>query len=395
MSEQQKTVIRHAKIVTEEETIQDGALVISEGTIEFIGTEEAFAAQQSYQKLPSVDYEGDWLLPGFIDVHVHGGFGHDFMEANDAALERITRFHAQNGTTTMLATTVTAPKEAIDRVLAGVNSWQENEVKGARLAGVHLEGPFLSKVFPGAQNPEHMIPARIDWLEEWTSAYPGLIRMMTLAPEVEGNMDCIEWLRKNNIVAACGHTDAEYEEILEAKKRGLQHAVHTFNAMKPLHHRNPGTVGAVLTDDDISCEIIADGHHVHPACIDLLFRAKGRDRLILITDAMSAAGMEDGEYNLGDLKVRVKDGVARLKEGESLAGSTLTMIQAFRFFVETVGVSIEETSRMASGNPARLIGLDDEIGSISLGKKADLLRLDSKLQLKEVWRDGQLIDNKN
>lgn len=395
MSEQQKTVIRHAKIVTEEETIQDGALVISEGTIEFIGTEEAFAAQQSYQKLPSVDYEGDWLLPGFIDVHVHGGFGHDFMEANDAALERITQFHAQNGTTTMLATTVTAPKEAIDRVLAGVNSWQENEVKGARLAGVHLEGPFLSKVFPGAQNPEHMIPARIDWLEEWTSAYPGLIRMMTLAPEVEGNMDCIEWLRKNNIVAACGHTDAEYEEILEAKKRGLQHAVHTFNAMKPLHHRNPGTVGAVLTDDDISCEIIADGHHVHPACIDLLFRAKGRDRLILITDAMSAAGMEDGEYNLGDLKVRVKDGVARLKEGESLAGSTLTMIQAFRFFVETVGVSIEETSRMASGNPARLIGLDDEIGSISLGKKADLLRLDSKLQLKEVWRDGQLIDNKN
>lgn len=394
MSEQQKTVIRHAKIVTEEETIQDGALVISEGTIEFIGTEEAFAAQQSYQKLPSVDYEGDWLLPGFIDVHVHGGFGHDFMEANDAALERITQFHAQNGTTTMLATTVTAPKEAIDRVLAGVNSWQENEVKGARLAGVHLEGPFLSKVFPGAQNPEHMIPARIDWLEEWTSAYPGLIRMMTLAPEVEGNMDCIEWLRKNNIVAACGHTDAEYEEILEAKKRGLQHAVHTFNAMKPLHHRNPGTVGAVLTDDDISCEIIADGHHVHPACIDLLFRAKGRDRLILITDAMSAAGMEDGEYNLGDLKVRVKDGVARLKEGESLAGSTLTMIQAFRFFVETVGVSIEETSRMASGNPARLIGLDDEIGSISLGKKADLLRLDSKLQLKEVWRDGQLIDNK-
>lgn len=395
MSEQQKTVIRHAKIVTEEETIQDGALVISEGTIEFIGTEEAFAAQQSYQKLPSVDYEGDWLLPGFIDVHVHGGFGHDFMEANDAALERITQFHAQNGTTTMLATTVTAPKEAIDRVLAGVNSWQENEVKGARLAGVHLEGPFLSKVFPGAQNPEHMIPARIDWLEEWTSAYPGLIRMMTLAPEVEGNMDCIEWLRKNNIVAACGHTDAEYEEILEAKKRGLQHAVHTFNAMKPLHHRNPGTVGAVLTDDDISCEIIADGHHVHPACIDLLVRAKGRDRLILITDAMSAAGMEDGEYNLGDLKVRVKDGVARLKEGESLAGSTLTMIQAFRFFVETVGVSIEETSRMASGNPARLIGLDDEIGSISLGKKADLLRLDSKLQLKEVWRDGQLIDNKN
>lgn len=395
MSEQQKTVIRHAKIVTEEETIQDGALVISEGTIEFIGTEEAFAAQQSYQKLPSVDYEGDWLLPGFIDVHVHGGFGHDFMEANDAALKRITQFHAQNGTTTMLATTVTAPKEAIDRVLAGVNSWQENEVKGARLAGVHLEGPFLSKVFPGAQNPEHMIPARIDWLEEWTSAYPGLIRMMTLAPEVEGNMDCIEWLRKNNIVAACGHTDAEYEEILEAKKRGLQHAVHTFNAMKPLHHRNPGTVGAVLTDDDISCEIIADGHHVHPACIDLLFRAKGRDRLILITDAMSAAGMEDGEYNLGDLKVRVKDGVARLKEGESLAGSTLTMIQAFRFFVETVGVSIEETSRMASGNPARLIGLDDEIGSISLGKKADLLRLDSKLQLKEVWRDGQLIDNKN
>lgn len=392
---QQKTAIRHAEVVTEEGITHNGAVVLSGGVIEFIGTDEEFSANEEYSHLPYLDYAGDWLLPGFVDIHVHGGFGYDFMEASQEALDQITRFHGQHGTTSMLATTVTAPKEAIDQVLAGVSNFQQGDSSGARLAGVHLEGPFLSKKFPGAQNPGHMIPSRMEWLEEWTSSYPGLVRMMTLAPEVEGGMQCIQWLKQNNIVAACGHTDSTYEDIVEAKKHGLTHAVHTFNAMKPLHHRNPGTVGAVLTNDDISCEIIADGHHVHPAIIDLLTRAKDSDHLILITDAMAAAGMEDGEYNLGDLKVAVNGGVARLKDGDSLAGSTLTMIQAFRYFVETVGVSVEETSRMASGAPARVIGLDNEIGSISIGKKADLLRLDPNYQIKEVWNEGRQTINKN
>lgn len=382
------TAIRHARIVTENGIIKDGTVVLGNGKIDYVGTDEHFCTLEDYKNIPVIDFSGDWLLPGFVDIHVHGGAGHDFMEADEIGLQQITRFHGQHGTTAMLATTVTAPKVAIDRVLDTVKSFQKEDKLGASIIGVHLEGPFLSKKYPGAQNPNHMTAANIAWLEEWYSTYPGLIRMMTLAPEITGGFQCIEWLKQHNIVAACGHTDATYEEIMEAKKHGLSHAVHTFNAMKGLHHREPGTVGAILTDHAISCEIIADGHHVHPACIDLLSRVKDRDHLILITDAMAAAGMSDGHYTLGDLEVVVSENVARLKNGGSLAGSTLTMIQAFRYMVEKVGVSIADASRMASGAPAKLLNMEHNIGSIAVGKKADLIRLDSKLRLKSVWNAG-------
>ncbi len=212
---------------------------------------------------------------------------------------------------------------------------------------------------------------------------------MTLAPETPGALDCIEWLDAHGIVASCGHTDASYEDIELAVSRGLKHAVHTFNAMTGLHHRKPGTAGAVLTDDRISAEVIADGHHVHFAAIKLLARMKPADRMLLITDAMSAAGLGDGEYDLGGLAVAVKDGVARLQQGGALAGSTLTMIDAFRFVVRQVGLSVEEASLMASGNPARLIGLGGSTGSLEAGKQADVLLLSEDLELQHVWVKGK------
>lgn len=351
---------------------------------------EPAEASESDADILYIDAGGGWILPGFIDVHVHGGFGSDFMDATEEALDGITRFHGAHGTTTMLATSVTAPKSAIESMLAAVEQYRSKAMPNAQLLGVHLEGPFISPKWPGAQNPNYIVLPELQWLEDWNGRFPGLIRMLTLAPEREGASLLIEWLHRNNIVTACGHTDASYDDIQEAVEIGLQHAVHTFNAMKGLHHREPGTAGAVLTDDRISAEIIADGHHVHPACIRLLTRTKTNGNLILITDAISAAGFGDGTYELGGLNVIVQDGVARLKEGGSLAGSTLTMIDAFRFVVANAGVSVSEASRLASGNPARLLGIGQRTGSLEEGKQADVLLVSSNLnKIEKVWIKGR------
>ncbi|PZE20209.1 N-acetylglucosamine-6-phosphate deacetylase [Paenibacillus xerothermodurans] len=332
-----------------------------------------------------------WVVPGFIDVHVHGGHGYDFMVADVVGLDAITCFHARHGTTGMLATTVTASKTDLDRVLENVMHYIAGSMPYAQLLGVHLEGPFISPDWPGAQNPQYIMPPQLAWLEEWSRLFPGLIRMQTLAPEVDGALTYIEALTNKGIVAALGHTNATYEQVLTAVQHGLSHAVHTFNAMRALHHREPGAVGAVLTSPTIMAEVIADGHHVHPACISLLAQQKGPDHLVLITDAIAAAGLGPGVYQLGGLDVVVQDGVARLREGGNLAGSTLTMIDAFRFAVRQAGISVEHASRMASGNPARKLGIDHFTGAIEPGRQADVLLLDHELELQRVWIHGRTI----
>ena len=381
-----KVLIVNANIVTEEEVVSGGSVMLAGERIESVSPSSAGVGSAADVV---VDARGGWLLPGFIDVHVHGGYGADFMEATPEALETITRFHGGNGTTVMLATTVTAPHDRIVDVLKAVRDYRQREMPYARLLGVHLEGPFISHKWPGAQNPAYIVPPQKQWVERWVADYPGLIRQLTLAPETEGALELIARLRGRGIVVAAGHTDATYEQIEAAVEAGLSQAVHTFNAMTGLHHRKPGTAGAVLSDDRIAAEVIADGHHVHPACIKLLARAKPADKLILITDAMAAAGLGDGLYDLGGLAVVVKDGVARLKEGDSLAGSTLTMIDAFRFVVEKVGVSVPDASRMASGNPARQLGIFGETGSITPGKRADVLLVTPDLRLERIWIGGR------
>ncbi|PZD94073.1 N-acetylglucosamine-6-phosphate deacetylase [Paenibacillus sambharensis] len=340
---------------------------------------------------PAIDADGGWLLPGFIDIHCHGGLGGDFMDASDTSYEQITRFHAAHGTTAMLATTVTASKPAIDKVLAAAASFrQEGSSKGARLLGAHLEGPFISPRWPGAQNPAYIAEPNTEWLKQWTAEYPDLIRIVTLAPEQPGASELIRFLKEKGIVASCGHTDASYDVITEAANSGLQHAVHTFNAMRGLHHREPGTAGAVLTLDDISTEVIADGHHVHAGAIRLLLRCKPLNKVILITDAISAAGLGDGSYELGGLPLSVKDGVARLQKDGSLAGSTLTMLSAFRFVIEHCGLSPLEASRLASANPALLLGMEEHLGTIASGKSADLVLLNRQLEHQATWVNGEL-----
>ncbi|QDY83898.1 N-acetylglucosamine-6-phosphate deacetylase [Paenibacillus polymyxa] len=389
----------YSQVVVGNDLISNGVVIIEGQSIVYAGSKEdvpvdwasvvlGHPEEGATQAAIIVRHEGGYLLPGFIDIHVHGGNGEDFMDSDPRVLDTITSFHSSQGTTAMLATTMTAPKEQIDQVLREVHAYMALPMPHAQLEGVHLEGPFISPNWAGAQNPEHIVPPSLAWVAEWEQRYPGLVRQVTLAPEQKGALELIPWLRSHGITAALGHTDATYEEVKQAAAAGLNHAVHTFNAMTPLHHRKPGAVGAVLTDPRIEAEIIADGIHVHPAAISLLAKLKQDHNLILITDAMSATGLEDGHYTLGDLPVIVQDGIARLEDGVTLAGSTLTMIEGFRYLVQQVGLSIPEASQVASLNPARSLNIADRTGSLEAGKQADILLLDADLNLQGVWIKG-------
>jgi N-acetylglucosamine-6-phosphate deacetylase len=370
-------------LVTPDAVIEGGLVRLLDGVIASVSPKAREA---------SVDIElppGGWIVPGFIDVHVHGGCGADFMDASTSAYETITAFHGRNGTTSLLATTVTAQKPNIDAVLeAAADYIAAASPAGARLLGVHLEGPFISPRWPGAQNPAFIVPPNAAWIDEWLAAYPGLIKLLTLAPETEGATKAIRQLTAQGVVVAAGHTDASYDQLRAAADAGLSHAAHMFNAMTGLHHREPGVVGATLTDPRIVAEVIADGVHVHPAAIQLLTQTKTAGNLLLITDAIAAAGLGDGNYNLGGLDVTVRDNVARLTHGNNLAGSTLTMIDAFRFMVRRIGLSVPEASRLASANPAKQLGASHTVGSIRPGAKADLVLLTQDLDIVAVYRDG-------
>ena len=380
-------------VVMKDHVLEQGAVIIQKDKIVYAGPASDIPQRWTEEQGEIIQGNDGYIVPGFIDIHVHGGGGEDFMDSSKEVLDTITSYHASQGTTTMLATTMTAPKEWIDKVLHEVNEYRAQPMPYAQLAGVHLEGPFISPKWPGAQNPEHISLPDVNWLISWEKMYPGLIRQVTLAPEREGAHELIKWLREQHITAALGHTDATYEEVEAAVEAGLHHAVHTFNAMTPLHHRKPGTAGAVLSDRRISAEVIADGIHVHPAAVSLIAQLKSSiQKLVLITDAMSATGLPDGNYTLGDLPVVVKEGVARLEDGITLAGSTLTMIRGFRFLIEEVGLSIVEASQAASHNPASLLGLLDVTGTIEQGKQADILLLNSSLELTDVWIKGSKLE---
>lgn len=386
--ENQLTLL-YGKVLTPEGLHENGVLAMRGELIAFAGDAASLPSDLDQTMAHIVRESDGYIIPGFIDIHVHGGNGEDFMDSNKEVLDTITSYHCKQGTTSMLATTMTAPKAAIDSVLKEVNEYRQHGMPYTRLEGVHLEGPFISPKWPGAQNPEHIVNANINWLEEWETAYPGLVKQVTLAPERDGALEAITWLKNHDIVAALGHTDASYEEVLKAIEAGLSHGVHTFNAMTGLHHRKPGTAGAMLSDDRLSAEIIADGIHVHPAGVRILARMKQEYNLILITDAMSATGMPDGEYTLGDLPVVVNNGIATLKSNpDSLAGSTLTMIKGFKFLIQEIGLSVERASQIASRNPAKRIGIDNRTGSLKSGYQADVLLLNAELDLNGVWVQG-------
>jgi len=331
-----------------------------------------------------IDVRGLYVAPGFIDLQVNGGVGHDIEDASPAEIGEIVDFYVSHGTTGLLPTTVTAPipriRGAIERV---------RRAGHPAILGMHIEGPFISPERKGAHNPEYILSPSRERFDELVAGYVGFIKVVTLAPELPGAEGLIERALEIGAVPSLGHSDASYEQALAALEQGVKLFTHLFNAMPPFHHRAPGAVGAAL-DSDAYVELICDGVHVHPAAVRLVAKAKGYDRICLVTDAVSAAGLPDGEYSLSGLPVHVKGGVARLADG-TLAGSTLTMDRAVKNFMEFTGCSLPEAVRCASLNPARLLGIDDRKGSLEVGKDADLVIFDEGFNVHYTILGGQVV----
>lgn len=332
--------------------------------------------------------KGRYLSPGFVDIHIHGAGNHDTMEGTFEALNTISKTIANHGTTGFLPTTMTV---SLDDIKTAVTSAKEaqGKVDGATILGVHLEGPFINKLAIGAQNPDFVEKPTLKNFKAMVGEHIDFIKNITIAPEVEGALELIPYLRENKINVSMGHTKATYEEAIEGIKAGVNHSTHLFNAMTPFTHREPGVVGAIF-DTDISTETISDGIHVSYPSLRTAYKLKTSERVLLITDAMMACGMPDGTYSLGGQAVISKDGAARLESG-ALAGSILTMDKAVQNVFKNTNLPLHEVIKMASYNGAKFIGVDDTKGKIALNYDADLLILDENLQVENVYIEGKNI----
>ena len=337
-------------------------------------------------------FRGCWAVPGFVDMHVHGGGGASFTEGGPDDARRAAAFHRAHGTTTIIASLVTAPVAELERRVAMLADLADDGV----IAGIHLEGPFLSAARCGAQDPRYLIAPDVAAFARLHAAARGHLRMITIAPELPGALAVIRAAVAAGVIAAAGHTDASAEVTDAAVAAGVSHATHLFNGMRPLGHRDPGPAGALL-DRQVSCEVVADGTHLHDAVIRLAARAAGPGNLVLITDAMAAAGMPDGTYRLGQLEVTVRDGTARLA-GEhpgdhpgAIAGSTATMDRVVRHAVTSTGLPVAEVAAAASTTPARRLGLTAQTGALAPGLSADVVLLNEEFRLEATLSAGSQV----
>ena len=417
-------VLSAGHVVTPDAVLSPGWVRLAGSRIDAVGLGEPPAEPG----LPVTSLRGRWVLPGFVDMHVHGGGGTSFTEGTAEDARRAAEFHRRNGTTTMLASLVTAPladMEVRAAMLAGL-------AREGVIAGLHLEGPFLAAARCGAQDPRNMIPPDVAAFDRLLAMAAGWLRVITLAPELPGATDLITAAAQAGVIAAVGHTDATADVTAAAVDAGASHATHLFNGMRPLHHREPGPVGALLDRDEVSCEVIADGVHLHDTAIRLVARAAGPARLVLITDAMTAAGMPDGRYQLGSMRVDVTGGVARLaadaepgadadadadagagagagaepgagagtrsgagadagpRVSGAIAGSTATMASVVRHAV-AAGLPVTNVAAAASTNPARVLGLAGRTGALCPGLDADLVVCDEGFGLRAVMQRGEWV----
>jgi N-acetylglucosamine-6-phosphate deacetylase len=374
---------------TPHQEIADAVILVENASVVAVGRRQDVTIPPTARRY---DATGLTIVPGFVDVHIHGAGGHDVMEGTVEAMDAVTRTVALHGTTSLVATTVTAGAEQTCRAETGIVDWmrsqkaQKDSFPRAEVLGIHFEGPFISTARRGVHPLEWLVPPSVGLLRQFLDAAGGAGRILTLAAELPGALDLISEARKAGLVVSMGHTDASYAEAMRAIQRGATHAAHVFNAMRPFEHRETGIIGAVLTSPTVTTELIADGVHVHAAAMRLLLSAKGAHGVILVSDGISATGMPDGTYRLGTFDVTVSGGICRNAEGK-LAGSTLTLDQALRNVIG-LDVPLPDAVAMLTANPARLLGLEGRKGVLAAGADADMVLLDAGLQVQGVMTRG-------
>ncbi|MER5202855.1 N-acetylglucosamine-6-phosphate deacetylase [Streptomyces sp. NPDC002825] len=370
-------VLAGAHVVLPTGTVENGRVIVAGDRI----------AGSAPENAPTVDLTGHWLVPGFVDMHNHGGGGASFTSGTVDEVLKGVHTHRLHGTTTVVASFVTGDMDFLTRRAGLLSELAEQ----GEIAGLHFEGPFISPCRKGAHDETLLRDPDPAEVRKLIDAARGQAKMVTLATELPGGLDSVHLLAEHGVIAAIGHTDATYEQTRAAIDAGATVATHLYNAMPALGHRSPGPIAALLEDERITVELINDGTHLHPAALELAFHHAGPGRVAFITDAMDAAGFGDGRYMLGPLAVDVKDSVARLVEGGSIAGSTLTLDRAFKRAATIDGLPVESVVQAISANPARLLGVYDRVGSLEPGKDADIVVLDAEFELRGVMRKGEWI----
>ncbi len=333
-----------------------------------------------------IDCDGLMMIPGLVDVHTHGAIGIEATDKGFEAVNAVSLFEAKHGITTYLPTVATQSKEVLIEAAENI-AYAKSKVEGAKIGGIHMEGPYFSIKYKGAQDPKFIRNPDVDEFNEINKASGGLVKLISIAPENEGSEIFVKAV-KDRVKVAAGHTDADYDTMVKAIGWGVTQLTHSFNAMRGLHHRNPGAIGAAI-DGGAYCELISDGMHVHPAMVRLLYHAIGADRLVLISDSVRPAYLADGVYISGGLEVFVKDGKATLADG-TIAGSSSTLFDCMKKAV-SFGIPLEDAVRAATYNPAKAVGIDSECGIIKKGRAADFILVDENLDLKAVYIDGKKI----
>ncbi len=380
-------IIKNVKVYTEEKTFEDGDIIIQDGI--FAETGEAEDGDEI------VDGEGCYAIPGLIDLHFHGCMGYDFCDGTKEAIEEIAKYEASIGVTAISPATMTLPVEELKEILAVAASYKKTAEKenprGADLIGVNMEGPFISAGKKGAQDERNIIPCNEEICQQFLDSSEGLVKFVGIAPE--SNANAVEFVRrmKDKVNISLAHTNADYDTAKAAFDAGADHAVHLYNAMPAFTHRAPGVVGAVSDSPHVNAELICDGVHLHPSVVRATFKMTGEDRIILISDSMRATGMSDGRYTLGGLDVDVVGNRATLVSNGAIAGSATNLMDCMKTAVQKMKIPFETAVACATMNPAKALGEYDRYGSITPGKKGNVVLLDRKLDLKMVVKDGVVI----
>lgn len=373
-------LIKNVQVYTEEKKFETGEIVIENGI---------FSAGESSDN-EVLDGEGCYAIPGLIDIHFHGCKGYDFCDGTEEAIEEIAKYEASVGVTAMAPATMTLPLETLDEILGTAAKYNQGVHDGADLIGINMEGPFISRVKKGAQDETYIIPCDVEVLHRFQKAANGLVKYIGVAAEEEGAMEFIEAV-KDEITVSLAHTNADYETAKLAYDKGASHATHLYNAMPAFSHRAPGVIGAVADSSHVMAELICDGVHIHPATVRTTFKMLGGDRIIFISDCMRATGMPDGLYTLGGLEVDVKGNKATLVSDGALAGSATNLLDCMRTAVKKMGIPLETAVACATANPAKSLGEYDKYGSITPGKRGNVILLDKELNLKAVVKDGKVL----